>query len=527
MDSNKQQGEKKQKGALCPHVSLGEVTISIKSLLQSKVYLSALILVTIAAFGFEVTHFSLGHDDFGVNQYLNFESSSYGNMLQQGRLTHLILYYLTGLVDVVPFLNNFLSAALLAFSSLLLMALFDTAAGGQFTTSQKILFSSLYVSYPIIAFKFIYDLDVVVTMLGYVLVALATIFGFAFLQSRRYRDAIIAVVCLFFGIGAYESFNAVFVCIVLFTLIMLVLFRETGFRSLVKWGLILAIILVISFAAYYGAVKVLQALTNNMPYERTTLFNSGFPILRSLKQIAVTLFNPQVFFAIEFVVIVFLAFIEAIYFSIRHQRISIFLLFAVLGLFTFFVPIIQMALYYRICQTFNLVVAGIVLLALEILRNRRAFRVASICVVALLVVWQLRDINLWFFQDWANYQKSVYAINRIATDLQAGFDVEEKPVCFANRNYEHYLMTWDAEKNQYEIGSAPLITAVDFLGESTSPDLIQLFKYQEYRFLIEPTPAQAEMAKEHSKNMPGYPEPGYIEEFQGIIIVNIGDIRDQ
>lgn len=103
----------------------------------------------------------MGIDDFGLGHYMDLSPESSNNMLQQGRLLHIALYYLTGLMDVIPFLNNFLSAALIVFSALLLSGLADAASNGRFNTFEHVIFSGIYISSPVMAFKFIYDLDVV------------------------------------------------------------------------------------------------------------------------------------------------------------------------------------------------------------------------------------------------------------------------------------------------------------------------------------------------------------------------------
>lgn len=141
-------------------------------------------------------------------------------------------------------------------------------------------------------------------------------------------------------------------------------------------------------------------------------------------------------------------------------------------------------------------------------------------VLAVVVAMQIKDVNLWFYKDWQNYEKNVFAINVIATDLVSSFDIS-KPVCFVNRDYDSFLMTWD--ENQAEIGESPLIASLGFLGEETSSATRFLFEQQGYDFLLEPTPEQTTRALDASENMPAYPRDGYIEELDDIIVVNFGD----
>ena len=84
-------------------LSLREVRASVKKLLKNRLYITFLILLGIASFGFTITHFAMGIDDFGLGHYMDLSPESSNNMLQQGRLLHIVLYYLTGLMDVIPF----------------------------------------------------------------------------------------------------------------------------------------------------------------------------------------------------------------------------------------------------------------------------------------------------------------------------------------------------------------------------------------------------------------------------------------
>lgn len=504
-------------------LSLREVRASVKKLLKNSLYITFLILLGIASYGFTITHFAMGIDDFGLGHYMDLSPESSNNMLQQGRLLHIVLYYLTGLMDVIPFLNNFISAALIVFSALLLCGLADAASNGRFNTFQQIIFAGLYISSPVSAFKFIYDLDVVAVSISGVCCVLAVIMGFEFLESRKKAGLFKTLGLFFLAVSSYESFNAVIICLVLFVLLLLCLYRDKKPRELCLAGLKLAGMLACALAAYYILVFLLQLLTGNNGHERLNLFNRGRPVIELLKEIARRLINFKLFFIAEFAAAALLSVPLAVYFSVKKKSFFVFLLFAAMGAFTLAIPVVQGALYYRTCQPFGLFIAAVALLITEIFRNRQALRVIAACMAALALIWQLKDINLWFYKDWANYQKNVYAIHNIATELNSGYSIEEKPVCFVNRDYDSFLMSWEADKMQYEIGESPIVAAVAFCGDITCPELIELFEKQEYTFLIQPTLEQAQKAVQYSSGMPGYPKEGYIAEYEDIIIVKLGE----
>ncbi len=489
---------------------------------DNKIYLLGILILTVAAYGFTFSHFSMGIDDFGSRYYLDFSQDSYANMIQQGRLLHVALYYICGLVDVVPFLNNFISALLMASSAVVLIALFEVSVGKKFNVCQKLIFFGLYISYPILAFKFIYDIDVVVTSLSYLCAPLGLVFGLSFIETKKVQDVVLAGAFLFVAIGSYETFNAVYICLVLMLFIFLCCFKDYKTNEVFAHGMILAAILGVAFALYYALVKLVQVLTHNPAYPRYNIFTSDASKLNAIKNILKKLFNPNLLFTVEFAVCVLIFIALVLWFIIRKKRPIVLLLGIGFGAFLIVTNIIQGNLHYRACQPFNLFISGTALLLFLAIGDKAFIKGVVSVALSLLVLLQLKDINLWFYKDYANYQKNVYAIHNIATELYSEYSVNEKPVCFVNRNYDSFLMSWDAEVMQVEIGESPIVSSVRFLGDKTSDATFQLFEFQEYDKLIHPNEEEATRAVEHSKNMPTYPEKGYIEELDDIIVVNLG-----
>lgn len=493
---------------------------TLQEIMRNKVFITSLILIVIAAYGFTITHFSMGIDDFGVNHYMNLKPESVGNMLQQGRLVHIFFHYVVGLADVIPFLNNFLGVLMLMMSSILYVGLINLISNHAFSTFKQIIFAGLFTTYSIISFKFIYDIDIVVTMLSYMCTPLAVVYAISWIESKKPTDFLKSMAFLAIAISSYESFNTLFICSVLFALILLAIFRKTDTKTLFKIGIKCALILLITFSSYYLVVKAAQYVTGNVSYVRNSIFSDGYSILSTCKTIAGRLLNRELFFAMEFSAFAVISVLLSIYYSVHEKRPFIFLLFAAMGVSTLLIAILQGYLYYRVSQTFNLFIAVNGLLAVHVLSSKRILKKTVCAAACLLLIWQIRDINLWFFRDWQNYQKNVSAMHRIATDLNEIEDVAHKPVCFTNRDYESFLMTWD--ENQTEIGESPIVSGIAFLGDIRSPDLIQLFRYQGYQFIQVPSVEQAQMALELSQDMPAYPADGYIQEVEDFVIVNMG-----
>lgn len=495
---------------------------NIRKLIKNKLYFYSVIIITIASYGFAITHFSMGIDDFGVYHYMNLSPNSVGNMLQQGRLIHIVFYYLFGLSDILPFLNNFIGALLLAGSCIIIIALIKSVINERLTISIASVFSGIYISCSIISFKFIYDIDVVVTMLSYLCAPLSIYYGLKYIDDKKKQNFIYAVGLCVLTISSYESFCCVYICEVLFILSLLYLYEELSSKKVIVNGLIQALVLLCSVILYYGVVKTIQMITENSPYTRTNIFNAGATITRILKVVIERYFYNDLFFVKEFGLFVILLIIVMLYYTFIKRKYLCLLLFPMIGFFTIGISIIQTCVYYRTGQTVNVFFSITTMFLLLILNNKNLLMKLSVGIFSILILWQVEDINRWFYQDWISYQKNVNAIHIIATDLMRDYNVQSKPVCFVNRDYTNpLLMTWD-EGIQYEIGESALISAVSFLGDVTSPAVIELFKYQGYEFIIEPTVNQVKQAQELSKEMTAYPKQGYIEEHDEFIIVNFG-----
>lgn len=124
---------------------------------------------------------------------------------------------------------------------------------------------------------------------------------------------------------------------------------------------------------------MLQVCTNNLNHTRLSLFNRGRPVIDLLKSIAYRLLNFKLFGMAEFAAAAVAAVPTALYYSIRKRASLYSCSFAGMGAFCLAMPVIQGQLYYRTCQTFGLFIAIIVLMVVEIFRNKRGLR-AFCCV---------------------------------------------------------------------------------------------------------------------------------------------------
>ena len=232
----------------------------ISEVFQNKILIFFAILVTALCFGFTITHFSIGVDDVARQHYLY--SNGSGSMIQQGRLLHLVINGLTGIVDWIPFFTEFVGAGLFCVSALLFCSLLQTVCEGTLSTVALTAFVCVYISSSINVEKFLYHLDVIAISVSFCACALSLLYAYRHITCQD-AGIIPPVALLMVAIGGYESFIFLYICGVFSILILEILKNpeENRFSALLQQGLRYAAVLLIAAAVYYGIAVALQILT--------------------------------------------------------------------------------------------------------------------------------------------------------------------------------------------------------------------------------------------------------------------------
>lgn len=494
------------------------------TILSDKLLIIGTILIAVLSYGFAVTHFSIGIDDTAAAHYVH--SIEKGSLIQQGRLLPIVIDYLTGLIDFIPFLNDFIGAALFWLSSLVFCYLFEYISNKRFSSLSCLVFAGIYLSFPIINEKFIYNLDVITTMLSYLFISLSALCAYQAVFENNKKQYLPAFVFCMAGISAYESFIMLYVCVV-FSIFFIKAAADKNYKlkynDVILKGARLAAILVFAFILYYIIVFAAQSATDQPPYIRINLFNTDLSFIDCMKQIAKDLFNFDCVSVVVFWSAAAVGLIIGIYYSIKRKSLLTFLCF--LGFFTMNFPIHILAahFFYRTALTFCYFAAVIGLLVMKLSeRFTPTKRIA--CVLAfLLIIVQVRDINLMFYNDYKRYQKETFVVHTIATDLQANYDVT-KPIVFTNTGTDVSYLNAKAKGSQIN-GLSFIFCGLGSFRDPGAHEIFELFSLNGYDFLVEPTDEQAMEAKEISKTMPCWPKKGSIKECDEYIIINFTSIQ--
>ncbi len=501
----------------------------MEDILQNRKLTRFVLFLGVLCFGFTVTNFSIGVDDPARNYYLY--SKDWGSMIQQGRLMHVVFNALTGTVEFIPFFTEFLGAVLYCGSSLLFCALFQYITDGKLPGFALAGFCGVYISSSILAEKFIYQLDVIVTMLSYAAMPLALLYAYRFVKEHRVALLPGAAGLLMVAIGSYESFICLYVCCVfaIFLLELVVCGQHRKFGELLAEGLQYAAILALAAAVYYGLVYLMQAATGQLGIfhrfepswaEGLGLMGIFMELTRRMYQFFAWTLQAGYLPIQVFCLCCLLGAVLCLWYAIKQK--NLWLLLCYLGLFAANFPVhyAMGSFTSRTAQTFCFFTGFVILLVLYAAQGKAK---PIVCAgAALLIFVQAADMNRWFYNDYIRYKKEAFVIDSIATQLAGGYDLS-KPVVFVN--------TPDAQSNQYLAtsqypggqanGLSVVYWASGSFSEGATPMSIELFRMHGYDFLRTPTLQQYEAALPLSEEMPAWPQAGAIQEFDDFILVNI------
>lgn len=500
-----------------------------QDIFSNKTLIFFVVLVTVLCFGFTVTNFSIGVDDPARNYYLY--SKNIGSMIQQGRLMHVAFNYLTHTIQFIPFFTDFVGAALYALSALLFCGLFQYVTECKFGTASLIAFSTIYISSSVIAEKYIYHLDVIVTILSYCLCAIALVYAYRFVQEKKPALLLWACMVLMGALGSYESFAFVYFCGVFAIFILEIVVKQVPktFRSILCDGLLYALILCISMVAYYSLVYGVQILTgqegifvryNYWAESGENIVKTFFMATENIAQFFENSIWDRYLPIVVFCLLSVIGFVLFVYLSARRKNIWLILCYCAMWAGNFLIHYANGNFIARGAQTFCLFTGFVILILVDFSACRKVIKQLTCCAVALLVFVQSADMNRWFYNDYIRYKKEAFVINTVATRLVAECDLS-KSVVFTNNPDFTYLDTARYQGRQVN-GNSVLYWSVYAWNDPTQPFVTELFQMHGYDFVRSPTEEIFIAAHEKAEAMPAWPQEGYLQEFDDFIVVNFG-----
>lgn len=549
----------------------------VKVFCRCKIYMAGIMLIALYTYGYTVTHYAIGMDDTAIPLYFEEGLAPY-----VGRWSLFVLNRIFHITDIVPWLVELGSVLLLMLSVTLWCILWKRVCEPRIVLPawSYVFVAGIFLSCPLISEVFVFYLHNGIC-LGYGLTALALLcFMNSLLQERMRKfclgQMVFSVVLLTTAIGFYESFLIVYImgAVMCFFLIRRFYGKESNdseySAKLFHW-IGRGILTVLAALAFRQVIlTVLKAVYHldkldgyNVLYRSLfgDIFTTEGELIMTLKRFFVKYYvNAVVYLPITVLVsaLLFIG-IYSVYQGVRKRDILLPVCTAVLVILPLLMSIVEgLATRYRSAQYVPVMGAfAFLLLMLEVRLHKlpKWISVMGTLGMGALIFIQCTDMNRWFRVDYLKYQDAREVMSRIADDLEKEYDTS-KPIVFRGAYAVPYEVSEDAyvsflsgkyrwicrltdwldphlkEKyfgangHGYIFAEAPVVSVLQWgvtAFDGTSGQLIEFWKMHGYEsFRCETDLDVIERAEQiyAEEHMPGYPDGGYIKEYEDYIIVS-------
>lgn len=456
---------------------------NIRTLARSPMFMIPLMLTVLLTYGFFCMHYTVSADDLSGERYVSDE------LFAQGRFTWTIVARFLKVFEGYAFFDATLAILLLAFSAIVLCAVFLCVTKGRLPIPACTVFATLFMSYPLLSESFSYHSLPFFLAIGSLLSSASFYLIF---RARKHLSAwsiIMPSILLMLAASLYESVLMLYVFLVFASLLLEVRTgqsRLTGFRSLVVEGLryLLPLVIGVVLEALVSAALIAVLQIEPSANADNSIVWGSLGLMQCLKQIVQGFFYNDVIKGLVYLPIgvlvgsMLVMLIYAISDTFRHRKLHVVILYAGLFLTLVLLSLIQgKPSPYRVLYVFAYFIAFAgLLLAQTAMANPLGFkRYAILGLLSLLVFHQANDLNHWFVLEDRRFENEVATIRQIGYDLRSRFDTD-KPVVFIgnysnNMGKVHFAHTYVTDPS--------MVTLVNQLRELVRLDPVNSIAIQE------------------------------------------------
>lgn len=419
----------------------------VRELVSSRYYLLCVSLVFIACFGFIATHISIGVDDLFAEYYNN------GGLFAQGRFTASVVYRIIGLKEPLPIIPEMMYGTLMLLASICYLYLIESNLNIKLDTTKCVLFTSLFISYPLVAEIYVYNMMPVALGLGYFCTAISLLSAHNWIKYKQSKQAVFSMLFMIIAISAYESFVILYICYVVGMMLLKAvalkakfdkktLLESAKYASMLLIAIVLEYIFTIILINILG-IKVTTYAATNISWSTRSLADALFWFVKSLGWQAINAFGYLPIRIYIFCTII--GAVIALIWVIRKKRIAIMLLYFAFVASTWLLALIQGEFIYRTCQAFAFFVAFVflvLLISIDHLHLQRAWTHLAIALTVLIIIWQSIDLNTWFLLENRRYEEEKNVLLTASDRLHEEQDLS-KPVIFVGK----YELSYGIQKH--------------------------------------------------------------------------------
>lgn len=539
-------------------INLKELTENVKYFLNNRWFMIALVLVAVMSFGFTLTHPTISVDDTAMDYYYR-----QNELLTQGRFFQVLIDKVLGIYNFRPFVLDFFAILCLIAAAVLWCSLFKKISGNQLKSIGYVFFACFFVSYPLITEIFIYMGSDFETGLGHAMIPFILYIMFMIISESKNMNKLSTYMVPSFLIALtlslYESFAVVYLFGIFVVLILRFLYSNDSrnAKDVVKRGVHYVIPLIggIAMRLVIGMIlKLIFHLGNSTNASKEIHWDQGIMenLPKLIKGVTVSfLYNGLVYLPITILLIAIGAtLVLMVRQGIKHRSLVIVVLYLGSIVSIFSLTILQgIETPYRACTVFSVFIAFVFMLVLQFVEEGnfgKGIKKAIVVVLCIMLIWQINDINKWFYVDYLRYEEEVNVVNQVAAEIRSNYDYLDKPVIFLgdyklSDNINQYTsadktslagilymnLTGIGPEGKYAYkyvqsnGDSFLDWAVGWNFENNVSEAHKFFKDLGYDFKTDDYQMREE-AWLLAQDKPKWPQKGSIFETDKFIIVNFG-----
>ncbi len=515
-----------------------------------KLYWFCICITAISCFGFAITHSSMGIDD----EWLPLLSRLNVIFLNENRIGIFLTSKLVRTMEYLPFWREIIAVCLYIIGITLHVDNFLKYLPIQkFDKNSAIIFSTLAISFPYIAFNFIFMYTVIEQPLTIIFSALATNYTAKYFLSDKNKKYLIYS---FIFMTLVFSFYETGIMYYFLSSIFLILFTEiyadenktetSKLQNPFKWVFSLGIISLFSIILNYTIIFIYKNLAHynyiHNKYAQFFMYNtdSFSSFISSFIKNNAQSFNDFLrtcsydvgSFIILISNIILVLLLLYLFFNSRNKKILYF------GILFMLLPILpplssgHVDLMYRTIVSYGFFVPLVFVLLYSLIKENKYLKYSFFIFIFLCVFYQTKEINQIFYTEYLKCQNDKMFAFNVANDIKK---INDKPVIFVGVRENPKL------KHEYYIEAAEVNISI-FNWDRYDDKLMEVFVQRPYYFIREQGidiksffedkyldddsfNFYIDLISKETKKMTVYPQNGSVKELDEFILVKIGQSR--
>lgn len=518
----------------------------LKSMMSQKRYVTGLCLIIFITYGLFIVSPKVSYDFSIYKEASSFVGLTYFFMNRWGHLLVTSLFFW----KYVPFWTNAIGALLLFAVAVGWCTLWAKISRSFKLEISTFVFASLFVTYPLYneLLGYAQAIPSYFALLGLISVSLCCVHSF--FEDKKKVLLVLAVIACAFAIAIIQQAAQIYL-VAMFAVVWMEHLNghcekmvDVIIRCLI-YSFVLAVGIVLWAIIAFMPLYVCNALLFEIPpsggaHDSIYWVTGALPFFER----CVGLFKGLVYhlgynaFFIEalryfwFSIGALLS--VGVYLTIK--RTTMVHLFLALGLIlsNFSLAIVQgCPPFWRNCTSFGLTIAFTWMLILKLTENRKNMHYLGVVIALLLIFWQLRDLSLWFYNDYRRFQMDKHHALILANDISrvCGANVK-KPVALIGNpvKFYHTLM-----KERHDFDYMPKLYPIVrtngksiIHGEGVRREKYLLIREVACIEYVFPSEIQFQEASIRIKTtqQPSWPFEGYVQQYDDMVVVNLGDPND-